>query len=359
VIPRSGEDLTPAWLAAVLDLPVTAAVREVLNDEIGFVSSIYRVRLGCAGMPEGAPASVVVKFTAGDELAAAGARTLDLYRREVNFYRHLAADSPADPPYCYHADIDASGERFVLVIEDVPGFDLELWRHGCGVAEARLVVSALADMHAKYWGGRGLESHDWMPTFCDSVAGIGELMERGLPAFKENYGHMMPAHLLGGMDGLAAAFPMLAQLGAESPHQTLSHTDCHLGNLIFHDGQVRFIDWQAFMIHGFAYDLAYFINGNLTVEARRSHCGELLDLYHQKLVEGGIDAVSRELVENHYRVQTMAQWVGIPMIIGAFLHDDPKGRRVVDFWAPRFFTALEDLDVAAIYKELMSGRIQL
>lgn len=125
-IPRSPEDITPAWLGSVLGTDV----REVDVTAIGTgqTGATYRVT---ATYPEGpepasAPATFAVKLPAQDD--AARERVALGYLSEVDFYSAITSNVAIPAPGCFHSEISSDGADFVLLLADlapaVQGFDL-------------------------------------------------------------------------------------------------------------------------------------------------------------------------------------------------------------------------------------------
>ena len=88
--------------------------------------------------------------------------------------------------------------------------------------------------------------------------------------------------------------------------RTLAHGDYRLDNMLFTEGATApmIVDWQTAAWGPPAADVALFLGGSLTTEARRAHWGELLDTYHQALVAEGITSYSREQLEHDVRLSS-------------------------------------------------------
>ena len=84
------------------------------------------------------PTSMVLKFPATNEANRAVALAFDIYRREVLFYRDVAALTPAATPEVYFAEIDGK-ELFVLLLEDMSHYRLGDQIEGCGRCRRRTV----------------------------------------------------------------------------------------------------------------------------------------------------------------------------------------------------------------------------
>jgi hypothetical protein len=175
-----------------------------------------------------------------------------------------------------------------------------------------------------------------------------------VPTFLEKFGDRMPDGLRGALDEAVASYGELIDFAAKDADFTLCHTDTHLGNIQFQAGQPRFLDWQAFTMQSYSYDVAYFLNGNLTIKDRREHQDALLDSYFDALKKGGVTDLSRDDVTTSYHRAAAGQLTTIPLIAGAFLTDDDRGRAMAHAWLPRFFAAMEDSDAPKQLAELLA-----
>ncbi len=354
-IPARLAEIDPAWLRSALSDGATEAGEivglrmENLNEEMGFVSQMARLVIDYAGDPDAGPASVVAKLAPTDPAALGYGKQLGLFQKEVAFYQYFATDCPANPPHCYHAAIDDAAEHFVLLIEDLGVHDGTLLETGASLDQAKTVVATLGRLHGRHWHGRGLDGHDWIPRLDQIAPMLVGMAQETVPVFLDRFGHHMPPALKDGLFGAMAGYGELLSYFERLPDIALCHVDTHLGNMTFEDGdrRVRFFDWQAFMINAARYDLAYFINGNLTVEDRREFLPELLACYHEALVDSGIADLSLDQVHDIYHRQAAMMWVTIPLIAGGFLTNDERGDAMAEFWLPRHFSAMEDSDAPA------------
>ncbi|PRC55746.1 aminoglycoside phosphotransferase, partial [Mycobacterium sp. ITM-2017-0098] len=83
------------------------------------------------------------------ESDAGGAmRTLGGYQREVDFYRYVAGPGPLGTPHVYAARMAGSDGDFVLVLEDLLGWDNVDHLAGVSVERARICMEQLAGLHA-------------------------------------------------------------------------------------------------------------------------------------------------------------------------------------------------------------------
>lgn len=347
-IPEAAADITAEWLTVALRQPddaqavtVTGFAPAEMDQNVGVVGSIGRINLTYDVPAPDKPDSLVVKLAATDHRVAATSARLGLYSTEVGYYRSLAYECPARPPVCYHAGISQRGDRFVLLLEALEGYDFAKFEAGCSFEEAKVVVAALARLHGRHWGAEHLLQHRWLARPPVLARRLGSTVKRGLPLCREVFPDLLPPVLearideaLPGFDAALAAFC--------GRNLTLNHGDSHLNNMIVRDGVVRFYDWQTCSINNFAYDLAYFLNGNLAEGVRARHIGELTGLYHAVLTgESGVRLSADEVMAEYLAASGVVTVLGAA-IAGAFLSGTPKGRQIAGLMLSRIGTAAEE-----------------
>ncbi len=301
-VPEGPADLTTEWMNDALSSSVSlngARVASIEWEQIavgeGFAGQLARIEIsyeGGSGTPDDAPSSLIGKFASEhaetrELLAMAGG-----YEREVRFYSELAADSGLPTPRCYHAAYDAEAGTCVILLEDLSPAETGDQILGATIEEARFVVAELARFHAHWWNDESLPSFDWMRPPPDLGAQIITLFETGVPGFEERAADYPRMGVLVRRAGKVLPMMVGELMGRFGrPPYTLVHGDMRLDNLFLPvaDGD-RFtvIDWQGATLGVGAADLSYWLALSLTVEVRRAHEDELLQLYHSTLVEHGV-----------------------------------------------------------------------
>lgn len=267
------------------------------------------------------------------------------------FYRLLSAEFPVRVPRCYHADWDDSGERYILVLE-------QLEENGCTFRNAsgrysldylRSILAAFATMHAAFW-----ES----PRFSGDLAwirpplqypGTQRLVRRAM----ELYGDSMPP--------VFSALGALYQSRGEAIHrlweegpQTLVHGDVHDGNLFFDRGTPGLLDWAVVARANPLRDVGYFLAGTLKPEDQRSWRGELLAFYRERLLAGGVPAPSADELYRYYQWHAAYVWLGaaVTLAMGDAWQPVNYVRRSLE----RLHEALEVLDTVASLERALGER---
>ncbi|MCX4096795.1 ecdysteroid 22-kinase family protein [Nocardia sp. alder85J] len=271
-------DLTADRLSATLRAGTVTGFR---SERIGTgqVSDCYRVSVDYAPGASG-PRTVILKVAAGDPTSRRTGIALGLYECEVRFYRELAPHLAAGPiPVCYHAAFDSATGAFDLLIGDAvasaPGDEIR----GATIEQARLAVGELGRLHAIVLEHPGLTDADWLDR--------GSMLNQDLLAqlytmFLDRYGEHLTAPQRSVCDAVVGSFDSYRSARTTFPIG-LVHADYRLDNLLFGspdaERPLTVVDWQGVMRGPVMSDLANFLGGAMSIEDRRAHYDELIDLY--------------------------------------------------------------------------------
>ena len=299
---ESPADLTADWLTAALSLPEGAKVTGFTTTPVGTGQMADTVRLAVDYEPAGTgPATVVGKFASTDPNSRAASKLVRCYEIEVAVYNEMAP-VPGVPEH-YFAAWDAEADFFTLLLSDVApctqGNDIE----GCDERVAAEAMKRLAKIHAYAWDAPEHAAREWLNRVSpENTANVIAIITMTAPSFFERFAkHLDPEH----QALVERAIPFVARIvEAYDGPRTLAHGDYRLDNMLFPEGSETpmIVDWQTAAWGPPAADVALFLGGSLTTEARRAHWGELLDVYHQELVASGITSYSREQLEHDVRL---------------------------------------------------------
>lgn len=140
LVPDGVDGLTPQWLTSALGREVTGVRAGQIAQDSGFSSLLYRLHL----TGDGVPSTLIAKLPAVSEARGA----MDLmggYRREVAFYRDIAGRAPMKTPKVHVARIDDNGVDFVLLLEDLAGWDNADHLAGLSMERARTCLGCWPD----------------------------------------------------------------------------------------------------------------------------------------------------------------------------------------------------------------------
>ena len=312
-IPNGPESMTAEWLTQALRQNGTITTASVLSFQTqtvgaegeGITGQMVRVKPVYDRQEPAAPPALIAKFHALDAQTRAAANSLGMYANEFRFYRHGAGRAGLPTPRCYYGDFHESGLT-VLLLEDLaparsPGWDMNS-------SQVELVVQQIARFHAFWW------EHPQLADIlgAENPAIIQEVLAMLQHIVQEKWGSVL------GQVGETLPQPMReigqrivnhwatigSQVRLRSP-RTLIHGDFGGDNLFFAaaDGGAQFsvIDWQLSARGKGTYDVGMLIGGLPTEQRRKSEMG-LLRMYHQILVENGVEGYSFEQCLDDYRL---------------------------------------------------------
>jgi hypothetical protein len=357
-IPTRTEDLTVPWLTASLrssgmDVEVGSFRATEFGEGAGMMSRLVRVELDYAR--GSGPPSVVVKLPCANEANRAVSIDYHLYRREVLFYREAAPRTPARTVATYYADIDGETD-FVLVLEDLAGYHIGDQIVGCTVAQARLCMPMMAELHASFWNKVDHLDFDFIPyhypsfqsdnLYQGALAGWDTMAELAGDALPQPLRDLKPRYL--------NAIPRMQEWITAEP-RTIVHGDFRMDNLFFGQdpghSQVAICDWQGILRGKGAHDLAYFLSQSMPVEDRRAHERDLVARWHAGLVAGGVSDYSAERAWEDYRRAIIYLWTYVAVIAGTLDPTNERGRGWMREMVRRSATAILDLGLIELLTE--------
>jgi len=355
-IPPSPDAITAPWLTEVLrragaldpDSSVISFVGEPVGAGVGVMGVLVRATLTYSGAPgPHAPASVIVKLPSPFEENRAQGVSLGMYEAEVRFLNELAAHTPVRVPRVYLAEIVSGTAEFAIVMEDLGHLEIGDQIVGLPVPQAAAAVRALADVHAAWWGKVQVPELEWIPSVVHPrIQGLAAMWPDIWVGFNAKFGYVLPAGAFEVGEQVKTRYWCLMEaLGAMT--WTLVHQDFRVDNLFFDDldtdSPVVIIDWQGLGRGPAVYDLAYFLGGSLTVEDRRANEHDIVQAYHQRLVQRGVSGYSFDELWRGYRMG-MLSGLSTAVLVGAtFDLANERGKALVEVLGSRHFAAAVDL----------------
>jgi aminoglycoside/choline kinase family phosphotransferase len=369
-IPATPSDITPDWLTAALREVgttkhgvVTHVSARIIGEEQGFTGVVARLRVTYDAPEPDAPATLIAKFPLAERASASSysaaqaadpAQTRRFQQRcarEAAFYRLLDTGSlSAVAPRCYAALVDLDAGWLLLLLEDLAGGEAGDALRGCSVAQARAVIAAIAEVHARWWERPQLAEIDWLPQWASDPAASAVRYRAQLGPVLERYGARIPQAVRKLALALAAGDRYAAVLTAlHGPPTSLIHADLHLDNVLFTSDatpSARIIDWQSVARGVGALDVALFVTGALSVADRRASEGTLLDAYLRLLHEAGVAGFSAARLLDDYQLTLLWQLAGnigwLARVDLAALAGRERALVEAIFEPGRLFAALED-----------------
>tara|TARA_B110000977_G_scaffold187883_1_gene255491 strand:- start:3070 stop:4107 length:1038 start_codon:yes stop_codon:yes gene_type:complete len=302
MIPIETSQMTSDWLSHVLGIQVTdSRLVEANSGTTG--RAVIEVEYG---EPSNLPRKIFIKHPPADEQQRAFVSAIGMGVREVEYYRHLSAESPVRVPHCYYADHDDNGAQYIMVLE-------HLEESGCTFRNAssrysldyvRSILDAFARLHAKYWQSERFQTDlKWVEPFLHHEI-TSVLIEKALT----NYGDQLPS-VFSEMAELYLANPSgVHALWTVGP-QTLVHGDVHDGNMFFDGDEPGFLDWAVVARGPAMRDVGYFLGGTLTAEDQEKHGAQLVDYYRDRLRDNGISTSSGDDLYSQYQWHIAYVWL--------------------------------------------------
>jgi aminoglycoside phosphotransferase (APT) family kinase protein len=358
--PITPSELTPTWLTerlraagVITSASVTAHALSPLGEGVGMMALLSRVNLTYDAAEAGAPATVVAKFAAQNEANRAVSMAFRIYEREALFLRDLAGRSGVPVPAVYAVEFDAASGDFVIIMEDVGGYRMGDQVVGCGPEEAKVILDAIAPLHASFWGKVDDPSLAFVPRVNGDMqrnamsdactAGWDECIAR-FP------GAMTPRVRAAKERFLASTGDLHDRMGSRP--QTVVHGDVRLDNMMFGTGAgqhpVVVLDWQGTLISAAVQDLGYLFTQNLTTEMRRLHEHDLLAYYHRLITDGGVRDYSLEELWDDYRLAALYLFIYAVVIGGTLDPANDRGLAFMNSLMQRATATIEDLDLLSL-----------
>lgn len=276
----------------------------------GNVSDTFRVTLDYA-RPTTAPASLICKFRCSGAAAHAHGIGSGSYLRELESYRALMHRTDVCRiPHVYW--VDGHAENINLVMEDLSGTARAGNQvAGCDIADARSVVAELAKLHRAFYPMAQSEAPPWAMTMAGTADYWAAAVERGIEVVRTHVADRLEAWQM----GIISDAQRRARAWYDMPmlRGTLTHGDPRVDNILFAADGAVLIDWQVTGWRNPMHDVGYFLSGSVSVEDRRAHERELLDLYAR--IFGDEESYGRDLIEADYRVQLLS---GLMTTIAAY-----------------------------------------
>lgn len=333
--PKTVDDLSCAWLAQALGVPVTGY--KVIEAHAGTTGrAVLQLEYG---QQSDFPSRLFVKLPPTDELQRAFVTSSGMGRREALFYATLSAEIPVRVPSCYFSVSDDAGEAYIMLLEHLEdsGCTFKNTKTRYSQTYMRQVLAAFAKFHAAYWTSPRFDSDlAWVqpPVQHDIalplIANALELHAANMPTVFRDMGELY----LERTDDIH----QLWNRGAP----TLIHGDVHDGNLFFDAEGPGFLDWALVARAPAMRDVGYFLAGVLTPADQQAWGRDMILYYREQLLAFGAPAPSEQELWKQYQWHSAYVWVGSAVTLA-----------MGDAWQPvnymlasleRLHAALETLD---------------
>lgn len=349
-IPITEHDLTPEWFSAAIGngASCTAVGTTPIGVGVGLVGQLFACDLAwtVANGADAPPTNVVAKLAAVGVESRFVAMVLNMYGREVGFYKHLSANTSVPHPKCFYAAHDPETHDCVLLLENVSSFGFQYDQVvGATLAEAEPAIRAIARMHADWWESPALAEQPWLLKLSDDPypGAVQMAVAAGWPVVQEYMADLITPEVKALGDSFVENIPAIFAQCCDGP-LTLAHADWRLDNLFFDSSSngVLAVDWQLIDQSCGPRDVAYLVTQSLELSSPDQYI-EALDLYVDELAKCGVE-VDREWALLIYRRAARFGFV-YPVIAGGSLTvEDPRHHELCRALMRRCVAAMEALE---------------
>jgi aminoglycoside phosphotransferase (APT) family kinase protein len=351
--PAGPEFITPEWLNRHCDLggEVESVSSTTIGEGVGMLGVLGRLQL--TYNRGSGPASVIAKLASPHDQVLDLVQTFGFYEREINFYKHTR-DTIANIPSIYHAEVDASGRAFALVLEDLSDCRTPDQVAGCSAADAMKVMDSVAELHAHHWNIDRMPKFDWLTRANEGAyRGAESQFNMVYEPFLATYGDRLSDTGRTVASELRTKTLRIADEGVERGPLTLVHMDMRLDNVLFNDAAadpgtasspVYFIDWQLCTKAPGAQDVAYFLAWSMDDATRRAETPALLKRYYESLVAAGVVGYSYADFETDVRRSLLTCGMMAAVASIAITTTNQRGRDLMDAYVLRTFTTIDDMN---------------
>ena len=295
--------LTRNWAQAVLRLHDDKATVRAVDVVAVHVGTTMRVRLAVDHDSHHVARRWFVKLPSKKWKARLFTALPRLLRMEVRFYQQLAKHVPLNIPTCLAAR-SKWGRGTLLVLADITEQGGRVGTAGdtLDIQQAYTAVGQLAHFHVSFWCDTTLTRR--YPWIADSVRQLEDLFGSALAVPLMRCGlrkarDLIPEELHGPALNYARNRKKVMAFLNDAP-QTVTHHDCHPGNLFWReDGSVGFLDWQLVRLGEGIGDLSYLLATTLDPEVRRRHEADLLAHYAETVRSQGITGLTEDIMTRY------------------------------------------------------------
>ena len=189
----------------------------------------------------------------------------------------------------------------------------------------------------------GVTSHD----FPAQSQGMRDGFHVGWPAVLERFPDLMTEEARTLAPRLGDRIPSLIRRLTDGD-QCLVHADVRLDNVLFDGDQPVLVDWQSVCLSSGEQDLAYFLTQSLADDVWAAHADALVRLYHQALLENGVDDYGLECCRERFRIASLYLLSWAVVIAGTLDMGNERGRAVAQALLARSLRAASDLDALSL-----------
>lgn len=344
-------DIANLTIGHLFDEPIVETDIRSLGEGVGLMSSIAR---GHLTFESGAQTTVIVKCIARTENSTLS-KGLNFYRNEVNFYRHLADETPIPVPRGLYAAVEPDTQDFLLVLEDMGDAEAGDQLVSCSEEQLMVAFRRAAELHGTFWGRT--DEFDWLFYQIDMRSMLfrrDAILKPGVQPAIDNFSELFSGNREEVVRKIADQYLNLfgQALGGEP---TIIHGDYRTDNMFLthQDGVADIIafDWQNTMGGNGTHDIAYFCSQSAAPELHGDAQTQALRLYHETLIDHGVKGFSFDECLERYRYNLLVTMITPIAICGTLDQGNERGRQLGQTILERSFSAIESMDCADLLNQ--------
>lgn len=339
-------DVSREFLASTLSIPALSSF-ECTKVGTGQMSNCYRISLDGTDKTKGEVETVILKVAAEDPDSRGSGVRMGLYQREVQFYQQISTRIQGHVAKCFYAAI-YEDQTFTLLLQDAMGMRTGDDIVGASLAEAKLCLRALGDIHGQTIRMDPGTRFTWLKRDSPLNQAVFEHLFNG---FVARYRDSVSVEHLHVCSRLVSCYDAYREQSSQKCVQGMIHGDYRLDNILLNSQSTDMVvvDWQTIAWGALLGDVAYFLGCALPVELRRAHFDELLQTYCSAL---GKDAgpLTLERCRQDLRLQS---FFGVVMAVASsmLVERTERGDKMFLTMLARHCDLVLDLDALSVLPE--------
>jgi hypothetical protein len=391
IIPGTIEEITTEWLTGALtksgvlkNNSIRTLSRNIMGEGMGYAGTLARLSIEYEQPDDTLPSTMIAKIPTQVSKSKMLHEALWNYERENHVYEEILPHLPLRTPKCYYSDFDrGKGEkwmnkvyrryaslpqslvglyfiyaafrnlrmkrRYILLLEDISNLEQITQLEGCSFEDAKMVMKPLGIAQASLWESPQLGKY-WLKDHSDFSRLVSFMSTRWQPVIKKTYPGKISPKMQTVFDWLKKNNSQLDVYAKTRPH-TLIHTDYRLDNLFFDrkKNEIVVLDWQSCSPGMGVFDPCFFLVNNCRSPLSQEQAEELITIYHQGLVEGGVTHYSLDECRSDYSFGLLlAVRLWLIIIGGIEVEKDPNAIQLLGVLLDRMKPVIEGIDLTAI-----------
>jgi len=388
-IPKNVDEITADWLTKALtdsgvlkNNSVSKVDVNIIGEGQGYVGTLARLTVEYSKPDKNAPSSMIAKIPTEEPKSKMIMEAFWNYERENRLYDEILDQLPIRTPRCYYSAFDEGKgkewmdhvygrygklpvglvglyfiyagirnlrlkRRYILLLEDFGGWEQISHLGGCSIEDAEMVMKPLGEAHASFWESPLLVNKYWFKDHANITNMMIFLSNRWQPIVKKSFPEKLSEKSREVLAWLKNNNKKLDDYTKARPH-TLIHTDYRLDNIFFNrkNKEIAIIDWQASCPGLGLFDPAFFILNNCTESITPEITRELIAVYHQGLVDGGVSNYSLdECLSDYVYGFLLALRYWLIIIGGIEVEKDPNAQKLLGVVLERMNPQIEAMEL--------------